>query len=393
MGTVAVRTSPSVSRLLRRKREDLGLSLRAVEQKLAEQGERFPASTLSRIEQGKLDPGVRRLHQLLRLYKIPPHLVADAIDLEECAGEKPVIGDLETLYREGVEYWKQGNISKGMAYFFAVREYVPVDPESRILRQKATLTFTIAARRLGKVRLAREVLEELFCEPLDESLVVNGLIQAASVWGGLGANELALGALRQAETRLGPHDHQQRAWILHQKAKTLVMAGRAEDARQDLAQALVAYRAVSDTHGEGTALLLRVRALEALDEVTSGLEAAEEASRFAVSHDHPQLAVMARLAVGRLQVRTGSGAAGLEALQEGLGQAVLLGDRHAEFLAHHHLWKAYQNLGDGERARFELQAAGYFVRFIDEASPEADEVRRLSEGGCIHATRRKRRRH
>ncbi len=76
MGTVAVRTSPSVSRLLRRKREELGLSLRAVEQKLAEQGERFPASTLSRIEQGKLDPGVRRLHQLLRLYKIPPHLVA-----------------------------------------------------------------------------------------------------------------------------------------------------------------------------------------------------------------------------------------------------------------------------------------------------------------------------
>jgi tetratricopeptide (TPR) repeat protein len=392
MGRAAVRTSPCVSRLLRKKREELGLSVRAVERKLAEQGERFPAATLCRIEQGKLDPGVRRLHQLLRLYRIPPHLVADAIDLEEIADETPAVGELETLYREGVECWKQGNIARGMACFLAVREHVPADRESRILRQKATLAFTVAARRLGKLRLAREVLEELFCEPLDESLVVNGLIQAASVWGGLGSSVLATGALRQAESLLTPGDHQQRAWVLHQKAKTLLLTGQVDEASKSLDQSLAAYRVLGDTHGEGTARLLRIAVLEARGDATGELAAAEAALAFADSHDLPQLALMARLAVGRLQVRTGSGGPGLQALEEGLRQAVLLGDRHAEFIAHHHLWKAHQALGDRERARFELQAARYFVRFVDEASKDADEVRHITEEGGSHAEQGPRRR-
>jgi hypothetical protein len=46
-----------------------------------------------------------------------------------------------------------------------------------------------------------------------------------------------------------------------------------------------------------------------------------------------------------------------------------------EFYAHHGLWKAYDALGDRERADLEFQAARYYVRFIDEISAEADEVR------------------
>ncbi len=93
-----------------------------------------------------------------------------------------------------------------------------------------------------------------------------------------------------------------------------------------------------------------------------------------------------------MQVRAGSGGPGLKSLEEGLGQAVLSGDRHAEFVAHHHLWKAHEAGGDRERARFELQAARYFVRFVDEASPDADEVRLMSEEGGIHGKQGPRRR-
>ena len=61
----------SVGRLLRRKRKDLRLTLREVSERMAERGDRIHVSTLVRVEQGKLDPGVRRLHLLLRLYDVP----------------------------------------------------------------------------------------------------------------------------------------------------------------------------------------------------------------------------------------------------------------------------------------------------------------------------------
>ena len=36
-------------------------------------------------------------------------------------------------------------------------------------------------------------------------------------------------------------------------------------------------------------------------------------------------------------------------------------------------------LNQRDRARFELNAAGYFVKFVDERTPEVDEVVRLNE--------------
>ena len=41
----------------------------------------------------------------------------------------------------------------------------------------------------------------------------------------------------------------------------------------------------------------------------------------------------------------------------------LPGNRNGEFLAHYYLWKTHEALGDTDRAKFELQASRYFVRF------------------------------
>src|SRR5262249_8414776 len=58
VGTAATKVSVSVGQLLRKKRHQFDLSLRDVSLRLAEAGGAIPVSTLARIEQGKLDPGV-----------------------------------------------------------------------------------------------------------------------------------------------------------------------------------------------------------------------------------------------------------------------------------------------------------------------------------------------
>ena len=382
MGSAALQPSIALGRLLRRKRKELRLTLREVSDRMAERGDRIPISTLTRIEHGKLDPGVRRLHLLLRLYEVPPHLVADLVELETLAVEQPVGQDLETLYREGVEHWKEGNIAQGLAYLFAVREHVPDDQESQLLRQKATLAFAIAARNLGKFRLARQIVDELLCEPPDPSLIVDVLVLASSLWRGLGSLEVSLALVRQATTHLRPEDHKETAWVLHQEAKVLLEAGRPKEAEQVLARALKHYRSLGDTYGEEVALILRVGVMEKLGQTKKAFACAREVLRLSESHGHARLVISGHLELGRLLVKSGRAGKGLDALREGLGQAVLLGDRNAEFLAHYHLWKAHEQLGDQERARFELEAASYFVRFIDDFCPEADEIHRLlKEGG------------
>lgn len=164
MGSAAVKPSPAVSHLLRSRRLEMNLTLREVSEKLAERGERFPESTLVRVELGKLDPGVRRLHLLLSLYQIPPHLVADLVELEEHAVEAPEGTDLDALLRKGVEFLKQGNTGQALAHIFAIKRQESDNPKSRALRQDATLAIASAARDLGKLHLARQLVEDVLCD-------------------------------------------------------------------------------------------------------------------------------------------------------------------------------------------------------------------------------------
>ncbi len=392
MPKVSVRTSVVVSQFLRQKRQDLGLSLHDVSTRMAEAGERFPPSTLARIEQGKLDPGVWRLHQLLRLYKVPPQRVADLVELEAFAVEQPPASDLDALFREGIECWKQGDLAKGLAYLFAVRQYQPSTPDAALMRQKATLSFAIAARDLGKLRLAKDILDELLLEPPDHSLIVHTLVAASSVWCALGSSDVALGLLVQAETYLGPENANERAWVAHQKAKTLCYLERLAQAHEALQQALRGYRAAGDVYGEARALVLSASIEERRADPNRALACAREALAFAEANELAQVVGSCHLEVGRLLVKSGSPRNGIVSLQEALGRAVLLGDRGLEFIAHYHLWKAYEQLGNQERARHELESAGYFSQFVEEASIEAVEVRTILGTGDSDESRRKRKR-
>jgi tetratricopeptide (TPR) repeat protein len=379
MGRAALKPSPAVGRYLRQRRRELRLTLKEVSAEMGRFGETFPVSTLVRIEQGKLDPGLRRFHLLLKLYNIPAHLMMDLMDLEELAVEEPTGKDLETLFRDGLALWKRGEIGEALAHLFAIRRQIPDSERSRTLRQEATLSFAIAARDLGKLRLARQLVDDLLCEAVDEALLGQLLILASTLWSRLGSATMGLVLIRGAMEHLEPSNHRQQAWVLHQQARLLIATGAPEDAERLLDEATKKYRKLGDTHGETQVSIVRIGALEARDEIDGAISCARRTIRFAAKNGHDLSALSARLELGRLLVRSGASDKGLEELRKALSQAVLLEDRIAEFYAHYHLWKTYELLGQSEPARFEFQVAVSCVRFIDEPTPEANEIRRIAQ--------------
>jgi tetratricopeptide (TPR) repeat protein len=378
---MALRTSMGVAKLLRSRRKELRLTLREVCERISSKGEQMPPSTLARIEQGKLDPGIRRLHLLLDLYQIPPHLVADLIEMEALAAEPPVESDLQALFERGLEFWKQGNIQQGLAYLFALRERVPEDQESRLVRQRACHAFANAALNVGKVRLARQIVDDLLCEPPDPAILVRVLVLASLLWRGLGSTDAALAFIEQAERHIGKGDDQDDAWVLHQKAKILVECGAIGEAEAYLKRALAAYRRIDDPYGESRALALQVTILEAKGEMSQAVECAVRIIEAAVRQNHTRIEAVMRLELGGLLVASGNPEQGLAELNRGLGISAIHGDQPAQFVAHYKLWKTYEKLGDPQRAKFEREAAMYFVRFTDEHSAESDEVRELARSG------------
>ncbi len=310
------------------------------------------------------------------------------MDLEELAVEPPVGKDIKALFNDGLKCWEQGNTAQGLAHLFAIRELLPGDPEARLLRQRATLEFAVFARGLGKFELAHQMVEDLLREPPDPSILLNVLVLAASVWRGLGSIVAALAFQARAELEVDQKDPRQVAWVFHQKGKLLTVAGEPEQAEEALVRAIEAYRAAQDPFGESKALLAKVGVLVAAHRFPEALTVAHEVLARSESLGHAQLELTARIEIGRNLVASGKAEEGLDALSEALAKAMLLKERHGQFLAHYHLWKTYEAVGDVDRAALELESARYFVRFVDEASAEADEVRLFEKGGT-HDTARK----
>jgi tetratricopeptide (TPR) repeat protein len=377
MGQTAIKFPAAVGQLLRQRRKEMGFTLRQVSDRLAERGERVHSSVLHRVERGQADPGVKRLYMLLHLYQLPPSLVSDLVELESLATKPPESKgkDLEKLEREGVESLKKGNIAQALGCLFAVRQFVPDTDESRILRQQTTITFATTARNLGKCRLAKQVIDDLLLEPPDPSLAVRVLTVAASIWRGLGSADAALGFVRQAETYLDKAERKEVAWVMHQKAALLFDLGRLDEAASILRRVLAQYRQLEDGYGELRAMYLRVRILDARGRHGDAIRCARRIVRMSETRGLERVVVFGQMALGPLLVKTGRISDGIKSLRAALEKAVSLEDRNAEFLLHYHLWKAHQLDGDTTRAQIELRMAAQFVGFVDDRTPEIDEVR------------------
>jgi tetratricopeptide (TPR) repeat protein len=375
-------SSPAVASLLARCRQQLGLSLREVHQRTARAGTPIPSATLHRIEQGRLDPGLKRLHHLLSVYGVRFSMLEDLLDLEELSEWAPAPDqDLEALFRSGIEHFERGEVRSALAALFTLKSADPEEPAERLVRQKALVSFGIAAGRLGKNQLALRIYEDLFRGEPDETVLVPLLVAASYTWYQLGATEMSEALLDRAEKRSAPESPRERSWIAHQRALVLAAAGDLDEAERRLDGALDAYRAVGDRPGEGLALSVRVDLLERRGDREQALAAARDAQRFARRH-RLGLQLMARqVDEGRLLVDLGRAKPAARLLEQVAHQASEDASRRLEFLARYHLARAADALGDADRAALARAGAGLLVRFVDDELPEAREARAWDRPG------------
>lgn len=287
---------------------------------------------------------------VLRAYVEQADLLADARELEGLGSIRELRGELAQLAGAGERAWKAGDIAEAIAHVLAVRAREPRSARDDEVRQRALLTFATYARNLGKLRLARRLLEDLLCQSLGRDLLVDVLVLAASVWRGLGALEGGLALVERAAKRVDPADLARVARVRHQTAKLLLEARAPAAARSHLEQALALYRAARDPYNEVRAGLLRTEILEALRRPRAALASGREVLAAADRHGFGRLKVFGHLELGRLLLLRGDHEPALLELQRGLGSARLLADRGAQIHAHARLSAVYAALGERRAA-------------------------------------------
>lgn len=272
MPAKALALSQSVGELLRGRRQHLRYTLREVERLTAKEGNLIPFSTLARIEQGRLDPGLIRLQLLLRLYGLPIAAAGDLLDLEAIAGRVSAVGDFTKLRDRGTKAWQNGDLPTAVACYLAMRHRAEEGAPDRAARQEAILSFAVLAAKLGKYHIARQMLDELILDKPERPILLRVLVQAASTWHALGSPELALGILGGAEALLDPKDRRGRGWILHLRASIQIGAGAFDEAQSNLAKAARAFDNAKRPYDRALALVARLgsRLNEAMRRQRSG---------------------------------------------------------------------------------------------------------------------------
>lgn len=371
----AINASPAVAHLLRERRQALKLTLRRVAALTEDGGNPIPHSTLARIERGKLDPGVRRLQQLLRLYNLPAQAAGDLLDLEALAGAVPFERDPRILKERAVSAWRDGRVSDALASFLAFRDRVGKEPSTRAMRQDAVLSFASAAASLGKQHLSRLLLDDLLLDKPEPAVLVALLLQQSIVWRGLGSTEAAIAFIERAAAHVAPGSHRHHGWIDHQRALIEIDLAEFATAKRHLDAARAAQRRADSPRDEAAVLLSYAHLAYDRGDAASAVAAAARAAAFADRHKFARLKMFGLLEQARALLRTGDVTGSRRILQSILADSLVSDDNVIRFHAHYYLWKAECAGGVPARADVELREAAYFVRFVDQMSPEASEVR------------------
>ncbi len=394
MPRLAIPVSGSVAGLLKVRRKQLGLTLEEVSRKSAHEGEPIPVATLVRIEAGKTDPGLRRLVLLLRTYDLDPQIVADLVEREQLPGAAARVRDLEKALHRGIEFGKAGDYRRAMAHFAAIIDSAPANSRTSgqagaaaLVRQKAMLSYAIAARGLGRLSSAQRFVDDLLCAPPHRSLLVSALLVGASLWHLRGGSEVAIAYLRHAETCIGDDNRHEWPWVRHELARALLRGGRADEALRAVDESLAAYTAAGNPHDVCRASALRAEVLERLGRRDEALAIARDTATRAAALALPPTLSFARILEGRLLREAGRAREAIAPLTEAAASAVAAVLRDNEFFARYELWRTWSALGETERAALELEAAKYLVGFVEEKAPQVDEIRALKKTVPLRARR------
>jgi len=375
MPAKAIALSRSVGELLKGRRQHLGYTLRDVERLTSSQGNLIPFSTLARIEQGRLDPGLKRLHALLLLYGLPIQAAGDLLDIESIAGNVSVEGDFDALRERGGKAWQGGDLPTAMACYVALRRRAADDAADRAKRHESILAFAIMAAKLGKHHIARHMLDGLLLDKPDRWMRLRVFVQSAATWHALGAPELALALIDAAEALIERGDRLSRGWVLHLRASIQIDLGRFDKARKDLVEAARAYQRAAKPYDRALALVARARLEVEAGDPLAAIRAVRRAADFALANQFARVHALAGLQEARALLLAGTPGGALATLTRVLAGTVAESDNVIRFYCHFYLSKAYAAIGDSLRSHVELKQAHYFVRFVDQASKEASEVR------------------
>jgi transcriptional regulator with XRE-family HTH domain len=391
--------SPAVAQLLRDRRQSLGLTLRRVEELSAESGDPIPHSTLARIELGKFDPGVRRLGQLLGLYQLPIQAAGDVLDLEALSGPTPIERDPVKLRDRALEAWRLGRIPEALACFLSFRRRVPNDHAHRVMRHDSILAFAIAAASLGRAHLSRHMLDELLMEKPEPPVLVKILIQQSVVWRCLGSPVAALAFVDSAAKYARRDAPKVQGWIQHQRAQVLIDQREFAAAAKCLSLAVQFHRRAKSPHDQALALLSMARLRFEEGKADPALVAARSAEQFAAKQKFNRIRLSALLEQARALAAMKSFDAGKKLLRTVLADSLAADDNALCFYAHFYLWQAERDSGNIGRAAIEIREAGYYLKYVDQNSPEASVLRqeiagvRNDDGSSASPRKRQSRKH
>ena len=375
MPAKAIALSHAVGDLLRHRRKRLGYTLREVERLTSAQGNLIPFSTLARIEQGRLDPGLKRLHALLQLYGLPIQAAGDLLDMESIAGTVAVQGDFSTLRDRGTKAWQDGDLPTAMACYLAMRHRANEQEPDRAIRHESILSFAVLAAKLGKHHIARQMLDDLLLDRPDRAMLFRILVQAASTWRALGSPEFALALVGGAEAQLQSNDLRGSGWVLQLRASIQIDLGAFEEAQANLAEATRVFQKARRPYDRALALVAISRLAVERGDAASASRAAQRAAGFALRKRFARVHALANIQGARALLLSGHSERALALLTRVLAATVAASDNLIRFYAHFYLSKAYAGAGDTPRALVEMEQARYFVRFVDQASKEVFEVR------------------
>lgn len=375
MPAKAIALSRSVGGLLRDRRQRLGYTLREVERLTSAQGNVIPFSTLARIEQGRLDPGLKRLHALLQLYGLPIQSAGDLLDMESVAGTIAVDGDFAALRDRGTDAWQSGDLPTAMACYLAMRHRATGQESDRAIRHESILSFAVLAAKLGKHHIARQMLDDLLLDRPDRRMLFRVLVQAASTWRALGSPEFALALVGGAQAQLESNDLRGRGWVLQLRASIQIDLGAFEEAQANLGKAARAFQKAKRPYDRALTLVAISRLAVERGDAAGAAWASRQAAAFASRNGFARVHALATIQGARALLLAGRADRALAALTRVLAATVAASDNLIRFYAHFYLSKAYASAGDSPRAGVEMEQARYFVRFVDQASKEVSEVR------------------
>jgi tetratricopeptide (TPR) repeat protein len=159
--------------------------------------------------------------------------------------------------------------------------------------------------------------------------------------------------------------------------------GSFEEAGANLDVAARLFERAKRPYDRALALVAKARLEIERGDPKAATRAARRAASFAKLKRFARVQQLAAIQEARAHLLRRDTSSAIKVLNKILAGTVSSADNVVRFYSHYNLSKAYAAAGDPARSQAEFEQAKYFVRFVDQASKEASEVRGHLKYGSI----------